>query len=191
MISRLYTLFFLAFFTGFILLSCSGKDKTMLTPQESLKEKKLLDSFSESINYFPEEYAEVETDTTLSNGFRVVIKIQTKMDSNVLVETKKDTITNKTFYRNFVGHVSIFKYGSLIISKEIDKSFIKNELNSKEINLSQYIISNIWISDHFDNSKEKICLNIEYCQPKTTDSCFRFGFFIDESGKYILKEFEI
>src|SRR5690606_3376094 len=157
---------------------------------DSLKEKKLLDSFSENVQYFPKEYAEVETDTLLSNGFRVVINIKSKMDSNILVETRKATIQEKRYYRNFIGKVTVFKENTLLLSKEITKLFVENELNNPEVDLSKYRLNNIWISNYFENSKERICLNFEYCKPEAIDYCWRFELFIDESGKYLLKQFE-
>ena len=177
MISRLYTLFFIAFFTGFILLSCSGKDKALLTPQDSLKEKKLLDSFSENIKYFPEKYSEMVTDTTLSNGFRVHIKTQTDMESSVLNEFKQDTIHFKYYFRNFTSNIEIFR-NNQSSRKVIDKSLFSDK--SEQDFWTKAILGPITV-DFLNSTEEEVCFNVYFCIPES-DVCKDYKLFLNEKG---------
>lgn len=160
----------------------------MVSPQESLKQKMLLDSFSKNISYIPEGYAEVETDTTLSNGFRVVIKLQSKMDSSVLVETKKDSSINKTYYRDFVGTISVFRNDTLLLSKEISKLSVLEQNKSTNDFLKKLILSDVWVNYCAFDNKEYACINMAYCKPESLDSCLYFELSVDTTGKTILKE---
>ncbi|MCB0425242.1 MAG: hypothetical protein KDD20_08955 [Mangrovimonas sp.] len=191
MISRLYTLFFIAFFTGFILLSCSGKDKALLTPQDSLKEKKLLDSFSENIQYFPEKYSEMVTDTTLSNGFRVHIKTQTDMESSVLKAYQLDSITHKNYYRNINAMVNVYKNGQQIFSQLIDKPFFYNQYsNHKELlaKMTLKVAQVNQLDDYHSDSNDDVQIEFHYSDSdeKLWD---RFVLRIQENGVYNISNF--
>ena len=94
------------------------------TNQDVLKEYNLLESFSENIQYIPETYTEIITDTILNNGFRVKVKTYTEMQDNVLNEFTIDTIKYKFYYRNYTSKLTIFFKNSLILDETINKSYL-------------------------------------------------------------------
>jgi len=72
-------LLLLIFLTSFTLISCDGRSKRFMSNREILQNHNLLESFSESITYFPTSYNKFSNDTILSNGYRVKIESYTDM----------------------------------------------------------------------------------------------------------------
>lgn len=106
----------LLFIIGFIILaSCDGRSSN----NKSLSEK-IDDTFNIEV-YKPKGFVKRDTDTLLSNGFRV--KITTTIDSSKKVTyTKKvNNVNQKTHYNNFKFQISVEKEGKLIYKDSFDK----------------------------------------------------------------------
>ena len=100
--------------------SCDGRKSQSEALTESIKE------FSEKVTlqkdvYKPNDYIERQTDTLLSNGFRVKIKAYTDLNNSVLFTHIKDTINYNTYYRNFKIDISVSKNNKEIFNESIDK----------------------------------------------------------------------
>lgn len=136
----------------------------MVSPQESLKQKKLLDSFSENIKYIPEEYAEVVTDTTLSNGFMVHIKTYTDMTSGIVIDSvvKNDSITSKTIKRDLISEVTVYKDGKEILSKTINKSLFLDEYENHKNTLKDMTLENVWVNQFIIEDQNVVQIEIDY-----------------------------
>lgn len=176
----------MALFAGFIILSCNGRDKAMVSPKESLIERKLLDSFSESTKYFPEDYAEVETDTTLSNGFRVYTKTFTDMKSSVINEFKQDTISHLNYYRDNKVSLQVSKNDELVFEYLFDKTyFIRNYPKYKDYFEESNLVG-MWLNQDYV-SNNNVLLRIAFCKPET-NLYLDYDLLIDTEGHYSLKE---
>lgn len=171
-------------FVSFI--SCDGRDRKHKTNEEVLKESKILDSFSENIQYIPDTYTEVVTDTILNSGFRVKIKTYTEMQDNVLNEFTIDTIKYRFHYRNYTGKLNIFYKSALIFEETIDKSYLyKNK--DKEF-WDSAIMGGISIDEH-NSTNNEVHISILYCIPES-EICKDFKLIIDKKGDNTLKELE-
>ena len=177
------------FFILFILiiitfLSCDGRGRKHKTNEDVLKENQLLDSFSESIKYIPETYTEVETDTILSNGFRVKIKTYTEMQDNVLNEFTIDTIKYKFYYRNYTGKLDVYFNNSPILEETIDKAFL-NKAKDREF-WDDAIMAGISLDD-INSTKKEVSITVLYCIPES-EICKEFIIIVDKKGNSKLKE---
>lgn len=123
-------------------LSCDGRDRVKKDIKTVLQEKKLLDSFSESISYVPESYSEKITDTILSNGFKIYLKTFTDMDNNIIVQNEIGK--NKLSFRK-IKNILIIKYeNKIIFNSTVDNEFLTNLIDIDENN---FIIKNIIIDN--------------------------------------------
>lgn len=154
----------------------------MVSPKESLKQRKLLDSFSENIKFIPEEYAEIVTDTTLSNGFRVHIKTFTDMDKSIVNTIKNNNILFKNYYREIVSEVIVYKNDKLIFNKKIDNRFLSTKG-------SQYLNNEIVVDELKSITTDKLYLVASQCIPESVHCPFYY-IIIDKKGNYELKKIE-
>lgn len=171
-----------------VFASCDGRDKAYKTPADSLKEKKLLDSFSENVQYFPKEYAEVETDTIMSNGFRVHITSKTEMDSTVLRSFTQDSIIHKHFYRDVRSNIVISHNDKLILETNLDKSYFKELYPSDSDFFEDAILQSTWLDDNHLGENE-ILINLTFCVPDT-DHCIFYQMLINKEGEFTVTENE-
>lgn len=158
----------------------------MVSPQESLKEKMLLDSFSETVTYIPEKYSETEIDTTMSNGFRVFIKTFTDMDSSVLNEVKQDTIIHKTYFRNSIINIEVAKNGKELFNENFEKDFFIEKYPEYNGNLENSVLQLVWLDDNRFN-ENKVFIKIAFCIPDS-EICFDYDLTVHGDGSYSIKE---
>lgn len=180
---------FFIFLFSIILISCDGRERIHKSNQEVLNENKLLDSFSARIQYIPEQYTETSTDTTLSNGFRVKIKLFSNMEHGVLNTFKKDNITHKLHYRDSISKIIVLKDGIEIFNKTVDKSFLaqNNDALSKRF-FEKATMNSIWLDQMFSNdSDDKIKIDVSF---RTVEMQFisTYQIYIDKNGIYNIEE---
>ena len=84
--------------------SCDGRKKAFRSAQNDLIKNEILDSFTETIRYYPKEYTEIVSDTILNNGYNMHIRLYSDMENAVIVEGK-----DNTHYRPFIVDVTITK----------------------------------------------------------------------------------
>lgn len=174
-------LLFLFFILIVAFSSCDGRDRKHKTSKEVLEENGLLESFSENIKYFPEEYAEHTNDTILSNGFRVKIKNYTNMNNSILHAFKADTIQHKHYFREIVSEIIVYKDEKLIFKESIDSNFLSNS--------SDYLNNEIVVDEYKSLKTDKLHLIASQCIPKSIN-CSIYNIIIDEKGNYELKKNE-
>jgi len=102
-------IFFILQIICFAIVGCDGKDRVHKSNTEVLKEHKLLDSFSEKVEYIPETHTEINTDTILGNGFRVKIRYLRHIKEYVSIEYDEDSIHHRKYYYDFVSKVTVYK----------------------------------------------------------------------------------
>ncbi|MGY0392324.1 hypothetical protein ACW5R3_07205 [Bizionia sp. KMM 8389] len=120
--------------------ACDGRDRLQKSPQDILKETKLLDSFSTNTQFIPETYTEVDIDTLLSNGYYIKTKIFSDMNNTVIDSVKTDSITQKTHHREFLCNLIVYKNDKEIVNKTINKSFFTQYFNDDTISLKKMIL---------------------------------------------------
>jgi hypothetical protein len=181
-------------------VGCDGRDRMHKTNEEVLIENKLLDSFSEVIEYFPETYTEIDKDTILSNGFKVKIKSFTNLNSSVLAVSKKDTIVYKEYFRDFINDISVFKNNQPLFDKRIDKTFLVNHFKNNDFiqnaNVSIAVLNDIEIYSEkieislvfVDISKEED-LQKEYID-SGDDGVYISKLTVYDTGKYTIGKIE-
>ncbi|WP_290699268.1 hypothetical protein [Lacinutrix sp.] len=179
-------LLFLLTLVSVMFIGCDGKDRVHLSNTEVLKEHKLLDSFSESVVYFPKEYNEITIDTTLSNGFRIKIKSLTDLENAQLIDFESDGIHNKHYFRELINIIEVYKNEKIIFKQTLTNAFL-NKLNSNYI-IDKNYIKNIPIIDDFNSLKEnKAIINLSHCIPRTVN-CPDYRLTINTNGDHKLKE---
>ena len=100
--------------------SCDGRKSQSEALTESIKEFSKKVTLQKDV-YKPNDYIERQTDTLLSNGFRVKIKAYTDLNNSVVFTHIKDTINYNTYYRNFKIDISVSKNNKVIFNESIDK----------------------------------------------------------------------
>ena len=119
------------------LTSCEGRKSQSQALSESIDEFKKSASLEVDV-YVPETYLEQRVDTTLSNGYKIVIKTYSDEENNVLFSKIKDTVNYQTYYRNYKFDISITKNEQLVYSESFDKPRVNKDFNYKA---SCYIIT--------------------------------------------------
>lgn len=172
--------------TAIILTSCDGQDKAFRTAQKDLLENKILDTFTETINYIPKSYNEIITDTLLSNGLHIKVKHFTNMEKNLVISNKKDSTTN--YYREFDAHIEVFKNNQILFKQTINKNFLlaNSKLIDKNI-LDNKLLKNIEIHQESTLIKNNASLILYFCNANEIN-CLPFLLTINPNGKCYLQQ---
>lgn len=174
-------------FIGFIAFSsCDGRERKYKTNIEVLKEQKLLDSFSENINYHPIEYSETQTDTVLNNGYVIKTRTYTDMEHSVLQQKNKDSIIYKHYFRKLISEVQITKDSKEVFKNKIDEAFLSQFDIIKNLDLKLSIIS-AGLNQSSVLKKDSIIITCMVYMPKV-NKLNLFDLLIDKSGKYKLEK---
>ena len=168
------------------LVGCDGQDLKHQSAVEVLKKHKLLDSFSEQIQFTPKNYTEIQRDTILKSGYSVKIKYYSNMElsTSILKNYTLDSLTIKHYYRRFNAEVKIIKKEEIIFSEVINARFIEEQGNVK---LKDYILTNIEVNQFPENANYSTQLHLEFCQPENK-SCKNYTLNFQEDNTYIIKE---
>ncbi|WP_084708862.1 DUF4738 domain-containing protein [Siansivirga zeaxanthinifaciens] len=166
-------------------IGCDGREKAYQKNQEVLQKAQLLESFSEQIKFIPENYTEIATDTTFSNGLQIKLNYHSLENDYVLKtsKTKQDTII-KEHFKNFEVSLQLFKNESLITEKTINKHLFSEfiDANFREEAIMLYV----WV-DHSSSTEKQVCLNTAFNIPNT--SIFKdFVIYVNDNGSLYVKE---
>lgn len=167
-------------------ISCDGQDRVHKSNQEILEQNKLLDSFSEHISYIPETYTETKTDTILSDGTRIAIKIYSDMSTSVLKTFKKDAIQYKEYHRDFNAHIIVYKQGSEIFNNIINKEFLSNSLVAS-VNLEDTTLKNVKVDEMTSYLDNLLVIDFTFAKIDNVISSV-YKIYIEDTGKFILRE---
>ncbi|MCF7569114.1 hypothetical protein L3X37_12170 [Sabulilitoribacter arenilitoris] len=156
---------FLFFSAIIVLVSCDGRDRKHKTNAEILKENKLFESFSEQIQYIPEEQTEIFIDTVLSTGFQIKLHYYSIAgDYSTKIKATSDK-ANKTFYfKNFEAQYSVSKNKSLITQQVISKNLF-SAYGSPDF-WKKAVMQFVWV-DYENSTEDFITLNTSFNIPET------------------------
>lgn len=172
-------LFIISVFSIFTFLSCDGRDRVYQTNTEVLAKHNLLQSFSKKTTLIPESYTRIETDTILSNQFRI------KLAYYSLADRLEITRNNDTqLYANFEAQLQVTCANNILLNETINKALFKR-FNSI-IDWDDAIMQHVWI-DYESASENNVQLNVSFYTPKTgnyKDFCLT----IDRKGALKIKE---
>lgn len=184
-------LLFLLVLTSISFIGCDGKERVHLSNTEVLKQHKILDSFSEKIEYIPEQYSEINTDTILSNGFRVKLKAFVDMENSIMKIKNINSLHYKTFYRNRIINLYVEKNDKQIFSKIINNNFfIENIEKNTNINLKNFVLSEGYTTYDDTYVSDKITFTI-FFKNFLTDESKSYQLEVNNSGKYRVFENKI
>jgi hypothetical protein len=137
--------------------------------------------------YFPKSYAEVQTDTILSNGYRVSIKNFTNM--NKLVALPKSVKINETTqFRQIDSEITVYKNDKLIF-KNVFSNVFSEHFNKEKISLQDYLNNGISIDEMASLSQNKVVLITANTIPKNNQGTY-YKLSIDEQGNSNIKKIE-
>ncbi|WP_250437267.1 hypothetical protein [Hanstruepera flava] len=149
------------------LTACDGRDRLSMTPQEVLKEHKLLDSFSEKqIRFIPEDYAEKTTDTIFDNGYEVHVKMYSDMNNHITVNSNGETVN----YRDFNLDIKVIRDDKSILSIKINKGVSIVYEHLSRLNLDEYYLRDFWIAKDNKYYPNMPAVYFEYYSPVLKDS---------------------
>ncbi len=180
---------FLVLISTIAIFSCEGRKSKADALKESVTKFKDSLGTLEIIEYVPEKYAEVKTDTILSNGFSISIKTYTNMNKSVIIKHKLDTITYVNYHRDWISEVSVKRRDKLVFEEKIDvQFFLKNNIAINDY-LSKVINTRVWIDDKQSIEKDSISLLTVFLNPED-DNFLIYRIEIGNDGKYSLKKIE-
>jgi hypothetical protein len=165
---------------------CDGRK----SKAESLKDAvtQFKDSL-EFIEYIPKEYAEMKTDTILSNGFSISIKTYTNMKKSVITKHTIDSILHIQHHRDWISEVKIKRKNQLLFNEKIDMAFFaKNNINILD-SIPNAINTRVWLDDDAPIEKDSINLLTVFLNPED-DNFILYRIKIGNQGTYSLKKLE-
>lgn len=138
-------------------MNCDGRHRKHKSNVDVLAESNLLNTFSSQLNSVPNQPVTIETDTILSNGFRVKLDYYSK-------ENYIELYSNQTHYFNFEAQLTVLlnneNINNSVINKQLFKDFETTSFWDKAI------MQFVWI-DHEAASEGSICLNTSFRIPET------------------------
>jgi len=167
-ITKYFPLLFLII--SVIFSSCDGRDKAYRSTQNDLIENKVLDTFTEPIRYYPKEYTEMVTDTILSNGYIITVKMYSDMDSYITVISEVNGIKQQTNYRDFSIDVKVVKNGETILIETFNKQH-NTVAETFSIDLNSSYLRDSWVAENNKHYPPNIpAIYFEYYSPITKES---------------------
>ncbi|WP_431137517.1 hypothetical protein [Psychroserpens mesophilus] len=143
--------------------SCDRRGSVRENLQKSISEFNKKHTNLDLVTYYPETYTEVQTDSIISNTFKVSIKTYSKMDSNILVSS--ETVEKQTkikYHRVFESEINI-----ALASKNILKTTINAE-DFKDISPSDFwnnaTLEHVWVNQEI-STIEEVNLGISFINP--------------------------
>lgn len=179
-------LLFLLPVLSIVLFSCDGKERVYKTNTEVLKEHKLLDSFSEKVEFIPEFHTEIKTDTILDNGFRIKIRYHRHIKEYVSVKQTKDSIKHTINYYDFVSKISIYKDSIEIFNKDIYKRSLEKHSGDFVKKVENLIMNPTYIDYEKTLDKNKVIIVFPLCTIDT-GNCLFYELIVDKNGTFEFK----
>lgn len=128
----------------------------------------------------PQMHLTVETDTILSNNFRVKIKYNS-INKNILKISKKEySWLKKTLYREFVSALEVSVKDRVIFDQEITKHYFNPDTNDKF--WRNAILQFVEIDQMATQLKEIVAIKFSFVNPVINKSEF-YSLLIDENGQ--------
>lgn len=174
---------------GFIALSCDGRVSKRDSLKQSISKFKNSVKRVEIVEYVPEEYSEMQTDTILSNGFRVEIKNFTSMEASILREYISNNTNYKQHFRQIESEITVYKNDKLIFKNNFNEAFLRENLEGDILPLKDYLSNGLCIDQMASLQQNKLVLTTSYFKPKHTIA-FIYRMTIDSNGHCDLKKID-
>jgi len=128
----------------------------------------------------PRIHITVETDTILSNNFRVKIKYNST-DKNILKISKKEySRFGKTLYREFISTLEISVKDRIIFDQEITRHYFNTDTDDKF--WRNAILQYVEIDQLATQLNESVVIKFSFVNPVIDKSRF-YSLLIDENGR--------
>jgi hypothetical protein len=131
------------------------------------------------IDYYPNQYTEIKTDSIISKTFRVHVKNYSVMTQGILVK-KSVNNRNKTsqFHRVFESEITVAVNNKIIYSEHISVEKFRNFELTEFFNNAT--LEHVWINQEQSNT-EKLSLGVSIINPK--NNAFKlYEILIDKLG---------
>lgn len=177
---------FLLILVGVALLGCDGKERVHLSNTEVLKAHKLLDSFSKKVEYIPESHLQINTDTLLSNGFKIKINYQRHIKNYVSVVFNEASIQHEKRYFDFVSSVTIYKDSTEILKQDIYKYSLEKHTKVFTEKVENLIMNPTYIDIEKSLAQDKVVLVFPLCTTDRQD-CVFYELIVKKDGSHTFK----
>ncbi|WP_456441574.1 hypothetical protein [Psychroserpens sp.] len=155
----------LIFLISVALIGCDRRESTRENLQKSISEFNEKYTDLNIVTYYPEAYTEVQTDSLISNTFKVSIKNYSKMDSQILVSSETDKKKTKVnYHRVFESEINIVLASKNIFSTTINAEDFKDSSPSEF--WKNATLEHVWVNQETSNTKE-VNLGISIINPKS------------------------
>ena len=161
------------------LASCDGRTSMKKSLTQSVEDYQKANLIIKT-EYHPVDYREFESDTILSNGYRVKISNYTNMQKSILKEKLSGIELAKNYYREINSKITISHKESIIFSKIIDFNYLRNRLEQLEKNSEPYELRSISVNQYESIITNSIILNIDYSDMNSKQQTFKVR--ITENG---------
>ncbi len=131
----------------------------------------------------PSFHLKVETDTILSNDFRVKIKYHS-LNKKVLKITETPYKINKSFYREFESILEVFNENEVIFNKKLTKHDFQSSSNNKF--WRKAILQSVEINEIATQQNEKAVIKFLFFNPQTQNKKL-YNLYIDRKGNSEIK----
>lgn len=173
-------LLFLLLLTGFAFMSCDGRKSKSMSLKEAVEEFNKKQMVIETINYYPESYTEVVTDTILSNKVKIHIKNYSLTNEGIVMSASQD-ISTKTEkqHRIFESEIVITTPTKEILNTHISAEQFKSRYADSF--WKNATLQHVWVNQDLSTS-EDIQLDISFINP--TDNSYKlYRMSVDENGQ--------
>lgn len=145
--------------------SCDRRGSAREHLQNSISEFNKKHTNLDVVTYYPETYTEVQTDSIISNTFKVSIKNYAKMDSQILLSSETEGNKSKiNYHRVFESEINI-----ALATKNILKTTLNAE-DFKDASQPEFwndaTLEYVWVNQETSNTEE-VNLGISIVNPKS------------------------
>lgn len=147
-----------------ICLSCDGRKTQKEALEHAISEFNLKNNVSEKVNYHPEAYVEIVTDTIISNGIKVHIKNYSLLDEQILISNTTDATSKEVKYqRVFESEIIVSKASKDILSTHISAKEFKT--SATDLFWNNATLQHVWVNQDL-STDDDIKLDISFINPK-------------------------
>ncbi|MEZ4802706.1 MAG: hypothetical protein R2797_08020 [Gelidibacter sp.] len=173
-------LFFIIAIISVVFVSCDGRKSKRVSLKESIEEFKERQSADEIINYYPNEYVEVVTDTIISNKVKVHIKNFSLQNKGIDMSVNThETSKNLKQHRVFESEIVISTPFKILFNAHMTAEQFKDISSDKF--WDNATLQHVWVNQELSTSQD-IKLDISFINPKNnTYKLYRMS--IDENGQ--------
>jgi len=156
---------FLILLIAIAFFSCDRRGSAREQLQHSISEFNKKHTNLEVVMYYPETYTEVQTDSIISNTFKVSIKNYAKMDSQILMSSETEGNKSKIkYHRVFESEINIALASKSILKTKINAEDFKDASHPEFWNNAT--LEHVWVNQEM-SSTEEVNLGISFMNPKS------------------------